>query len=41
MAFDLCTTLLAMGVRFTLVLGVMLFILTLDRDTWSTFSSHE
>ena len=41
MAFDLFTVLFAMGLRFTLVLGVMLFILSLGRDAWNAFSSHE
>jgi len=31
MAFDLFTSLFAMGVRFTLVLGVMLFIVSFGR----------
>ena len=41
MEFDLFTSLFAMGVRFTLVLGVMLFIVSLGRDVWNTFSSHD
>jgi hypothetical protein len=41
MAFDLFTSLFAMGVRITLVLGVMLFIVSLCRDVWTAFSSHE
>jgi hypothetical protein len=41
MVFDLFTSLFVMGVRFTLVLGIMLFILTLGRDAWNAFSSHE
>jgi hypothetical protein len=41
MAFDLFTSLFAMGVRFTLVLGVMLFIVSLGRDAWNGFSRHE
>lgn len=41
MAFDLSTSLFAMGVRFTLILGVMLFIVSLGRDGWNSFSRHE
>jgi hypothetical protein len=41
MAFDLFTTLLAMGVRFTLMLAAMLLIVSLGRDAWNAFSSHE
>lgn len=41
MAFDLFTVLFAMGVRWTLVLGVMLFIVSLGRDAWNAFSRHE
>ena len=41
MAFDLFTSLFAMGVRMTLVLGVMLFIVSLGRDAWNAFSRHE
>ena len=41
MEFDLFTSLFAMGVRFTLVLGVMLFIVSLGRDTWDAISSHD
>ena len=41
MAFDLFTFLFAMGVRFTLMLAAMLFILSLGRDAWNAFSSHE
>jgi hypothetical protein len=41
MEFDLFTSLFLMGARFTLVLGVMLFILSLGRDAWNAFSSHE
>jgi len=28
-------------VRFTLVLGVMLFIVSLGRDAWNAFSRYE
>jgi hypothetical protein len=41
MAFDLFISLVAMGVRFTLVLGVMLFIVSLGRDDWDAFSRDE
>jgi hypothetical protein len=41
MAFDLFTVLFAMGMRFTLALGVMLFIVSLGRDAWNAFSSHK
>ena len=41
MEFDLFASLFLMGVRFALVLGVMLFIVSLGRDAWSTLSSHE
>ncbi|TKS63623.1 MAG: hypothetical protein EWM73_01283 [Nitrospira sp.] len=41
MAFDLFTSLFAMGVRFTLVLAAMLFIVALGRDAWNAFSRHE
>ena len=41
MEFDLFTLLFAMGVRFTLVLGVMLFIVSLGRDAWDAISRHE
>ena len=41
MAFDLFTSLFVMGVRFALVLGVMLFIVSLGRDAWSAFSGRE
>ena len=41
MEFDLFTSLFAMGVRFTLVLGVMLFIVSLGRDAWDAISRHE
>ncbi len=40
MAFDLFSSLFAMGVRFTLVLGVMLFIVSLGRDGWNVFSKY-
>jgi hypothetical protein len=41
MAFDLFKSLFAMGVRFTLVLAAMLFIVSLGRDAWDAFSRHE
>jgi hypothetical protein len=41
MAFGLFTSLFAMGVRFSLVLGVMLFIVSLGRDVQNVFSRHE
>jgi hypothetical protein len=41
MAFDLFTSLFTMGIRFALVLGVMLFIVSLGRDAWSIFSGRE
>ncbi len=41
MAPDLFSPLFAMGMRFTLVLGVMLFIVALGRDAWSGFGKHE
>lgn len=41
MAFDLFTSLFTMGIRFALVLGVMLLILSLGRDAWSVLSGHE
>lgn len=41
MAFDLFASFFALAVRFTLVLGVMLFIVSLGRDAWNAFSSHE
>ena len=41
MEVDLFTPLLAMSVRCTLVLGVMLFIVSLGRDTWIDVSGHE
>ena len=41
MAFDLFTSLFTMGIRVALVLGVMLFILSLGRDAWSVLSGHE
>jgi len=41
MEVDLFTPLLAMGLRCTLVLGVMLFIVSLGRDTWIDVSSHD
>jgi len=41
MEFDLFTLIFLMGARFALVLGVMLFILSLGRDAWSALMSHE
>ena len=41
MEADLFTPLLAMAVRFTLVLTVMLFIVVFERNTWSDTSGHE
>jgi hypothetical protein len=41
MEVDLFTPLLAMGLRCTLVLGVMLFIVSLGRYTWIDVSSHD
>ncbi|MEO5955911.1 MAG: hypothetical protein ABIR36_09520 [Nitrospiraceae bacterium] len=41
MPLDLFTSLFAMGMRFTLVLSVMLFIVALGRDAWSGFGKHE
>lgn len=41
MAFDLFTSLFAMGVHLTLVLGVMLFIVSLGRDVRNVFLGHE
>lgn len=41
MEFDLFTSLFLMGARFALVLGAMLFIVSLGRDAWNAFSSHE
>jgi hypothetical protein len=41
MEYNLFTSLLLMGVRFTLVLGVMLFIVSLGRDAWNAFSRYE
>jgi len=41
MAFDLFTSIFAMGARFALVLGMMLFIVSLSRDVWSACSRHE
>ena len=41
MAVDLFTSLFAMGTRFAVVLGVMLFIVSLGRDAWNACSSHE
>ena len=38
MAFDLFTSLFATGVRFALVLGVMLFIVSVGRDVRKVFS---
>ncbi len=41
MAVDLFTSIFAMGARFALVLGVMLFIVSLGRDAWSACSGYE
>jgi hypothetical protein len=41
MEFDLFTSLFLMGTRFALVLGVMLFIVSLGRDAWNAFSRYE
>lgn len=41
MELDHVTSLLAMGMRFALVIGVMLFIVSLGRDGWNVFSKHE
>jgi len=41
MEYNLVTSLFLMGVRFTLVLGVMLFIVSLGRDAWNAFSRYE
>ena len=41
MTVDLFTPLFAMGMRFTLVLGFMLFIVALGRDAWSDFGKQE
>ena len=39
--FDLFSSLFAMGLRFALVLGIMLFIVSLGRDAWNVFSRYE
>lgn len=41
MALDLFTSLLAIGVQLTLVLGGMLFLFSLGRDFRSAFLGHE
>ena len=41
MDVDLFTPLLLIGARFALVLGVMLFIVSLGRDVWNAFLSHD
>ena len=41
MEVDLFTPLLVMGVRRTLVIQVMLFIDSLERDTWIDVSGHD
>ena len=41
MAFDLFTSLFAIGVRFTLVLTAMLFIVSFGRDAWKALSRYE
>ena len=35
---DFFTPLLLMGARFALIIGVMLFIVSLGRDSWNDFS---
>ena len=41
MGFDLFTPLFAIGLRFALVLGARLFIVSLSRHAWNGFSRHE
>jgi len=41
MEVDLFTPLLVMGVRRTLVIQVMLFIDSLERDTWIDVSGYD
>lgn len=41
MALDIFDSLFAMGVRLTLVLGVMLFLFSLGRDFRSVFWGHK
>jgi hypothetical protein len=41
MAFDLFSSLFAMGVRVALLLGVMLFIVLLGRDGWNVFTKYQ
>jgi hypothetical protein len=41
MEFDLFTPVFVMGLRFTLVLGAMLFIASLSRNAWNGFPGHE
>ncbi len=41
MAFDIVTSLLAIGVQLTLVLGGMLFLFSLGRDFRRAFLGHE
>ena len=41
MEFDLFTSLLLIGARFALVLGVMLFIVSLGRDVRNDFVSRD
>ena len=41
MALDLFGSLFVMGVQLTLVLGVMLFLVSLGRDFRSVFSGHK
>lgn len=41
MAPDLFMSLLALGARFSLLLGGMLFIVSLGRDPWNAFSTSE
>jgi hypothetical protein len=41
MEFNFLTSLFLMGARFTLVLGGMLFIVSLGRDAGNAFSSRK
>ncbi len=41
MEVDLFTPLFAMGMRFALVVGTMLFIVSLGRHAWNGFSKHQ
>lgn len=38
---DLFISLFGMGVRIALVLGFLLFILSVGRDVWKALSTHE